>query len=67
MTRKKKPERPAPPSAEQVDRITLEQFKVLTAEAEGQPEKISALVKRLVLQTIAEVREAIPEEDSRQG
>ena len=68
MSRKKEPEGPGPvPDQEQVERITLEQFKILAAKAEGNPKKVTALVKRLVLQTIDEVRETIAEGDSGQG
>ena len=38
-------------------RMSAAVLRLLSAEAEGQPEKLTELVKRLVLQTIDEVRE----------
>ena len=40
---------------EHPERMSADELKVLVAEAKGQPEKITALVRRMVLQTIDEV------------
>ncbi len=58
MSREKPPEGPRD---EHPERMSADELKILVAAAKGQPEKITALVRRMVLQTIDEVRECLDE------
>ncbi len=58
MNRGKPPEEPRD---EHPERMSAAELKVLVAAAKGQPERITALVRRMVLQTIDEVRECLDE------
>ena len=44
--------------------LSVEQFEALVEEAAGHPDQVSALVRRLVLQTIEEVRESLDQQES---
>ncbi len=52
---------PEGPWDEHPERMSEAELKILVAEAKGQPEKITVLVRRMVLQTIDEVRECLDE------
>ena len=43
--------------------LSVEEFEALVEEAAGHPDRVSALVRKLVLQTIEEVRESLDQED----
>ena len=45
-----------PPTGADDGPLSLEEFESLIDEAAGEPDRISSLVRELVLQTIAEVR-----------
>ena len=62
MSRDKPPEGPRD---EHPERMSADELKVLVAAAKGHPEKITALVRRMVLQAVDEVREC-PDEGARE-
>lgn len=53
--------KPANDGGEPEGPLSVEQFETLVQEAAGHPDRVSALVRRLVLQTIEEVRQSLDE------
>lgn len=61
MSREEPPGPAETPGDQDTGSLNAEELEKLTAEADDRPEEVTALVKKLVLETIDEVRRTIRE------